>query len=399
MTRSIRFSSIILWLSGTGLLLACSASSGSDALGDTSAAGGEGALANQASGGDTTPDGNSTLVSVGGSGGIGVSSMDSGGSTPIGGSDAPASGGTAPGTSSSAGGSSSIDGADSGGSDGTQQGIGGGPTSAGGWANGAGTGGAETSTGGAETSTGGAETSTGGAETSTGGAAGGPGQGLSLYYVRHAETLANVLEDPSQMTLEDGDTFTELGMRQVEALTNYFQGSGLDFDAILVSPAWRAQKTVEPYLVASGQTGEIWLELTECCGEAPTGGPLPTEPSFYEYWEATIEGENLAFRDDARANWRIDTYEEGLFMVMAARDAFLEEFSNSGLTVLISGHAVSGSILMGLLAGEDMTQGEDEFIMNNRLFMKNTGIQHLEQDPTTGLFEMVDTNLNSPPSE
>lgn len=86
-------------------------------------------------------------------------------------------------------------------------------------------------------------------------------------------------------------------------------------------------------------------------------------------------------------------------MVMAARDAFLEEFSNSGLTVLISGHAVSGSILMGLLAGEDMTQGEDEFIMNNRLFMKNTGIQHLEQDPTTGLFEMVDTNLNSPPSE
>ncbi|MFC1642548.1 histidine phosphatase family protein, partial [Myxococcota bacterium] len=219
------------------------------------------------------------------------------------------------------------------------------------------------------------------------------------YYIRHAETVANVLEDPSQTTLEDLDTFTELGTRQVEAMTTFLLASGIAPDAVLVSPTWRSQNTIAPYLARAGLTGEIWLELSECCAEDPTGGPLPTEPTFYEYYEASLEAENLAFRDDARANWQNDTYEDGLFMVMTARDALLERFGNSGKSIIISGHAVAGSILIGLLLGEDMTAGEDEFIMENRLFMMNTGMHHLEQDPDTGLFQVVDTNINDPVSE
>ena len=45
-----------------------------------------------------------------------------------------------------------------------------------------------------------------------------------------------------------------------------------------------------------------------------------------------------------------------------------------------------------------MLSGEDDFITEHRLFMMNTGIQHLEQNPTTGEFDIVDTNINDPES-
>lgn len=339
------------------------------------------------SGGEPSSGGSDPLpTTTGGTTGIGGGGQgfaSGGGVSSTGGLGAP----TGTGTASTSGGSG-MTGGNGGSTGGVSTVASGGPSSDGGASGG------QAATGGTEPTGGTATGAAGGA-----GTGGGPGQGLSLYYVRHAETLANVLEDPSQMTLEDADTFTELGVRQVEAVTEYLLGSDLEFSAVIVSPALRAQKTIEPYLVATGLTGEIWLELTECCDDEPTGAPLPTEPTFYQFWEATAEGENLVFRDEARENWQIDTYEQGLFMVMTARDLLLERFGNTGQTVLISGHAVAGSILMGLLAGEDMSQGEDDFIMENRLFMMNTGIQHLEQDPETGLFEVVDTNINDPLSE
>lgn len=229
------------------------------------------------------------------------------------------------------------------------------------------------------------------------GAEPGPDRGMTLYYVRHAETLANVTEDYSSLSYEEMDNFTPLGERQVSALTDYLLSTGLEPDAVLVSPTTRTQRTIAPFLVAANLTGVIWPELAECCDQTPTGGPLPTEPEFYEYFEISLESNNLEFREDgARALWKTDSYEAGLFMIMTARDSFLEQFSQSGSTVLLSGHAVAGSILMGLLLGEDMSEGPQDFQMRERLFMMNTGIQVLSQDPETGEFELLDTNVNSP---
>ncbi len=278
---------------------------------------------------------------------------------------------------------------------------------------GAGTGGVVTPTGGAGTGggvvapTGGAGTGgviapTGGAGTggevgTTGGTATEP-RGMTLYYVRHAETVANALDDHSPST-EDADTLTDLGQRQISALTTYLQESGVAPDAVLVSPAPRSQHTIEPFLVSTGLVGVIWPELWECCGGEPTGAPLPTEPLRYDFFTITVEAQNLALREgDPGTFWQIDPYEQGLYMVMQARDLLLAGYGQSGKTVLISGHAISGTLLIGLLRGLDMSGGIEQ-TGPNAIYMMNTGVQLLTQDPATGLFELEGSNVNRPATE
>lgn len=278
---------------------------------------------------------------------------------------------------------------------------------------GAGTGGVSTPTGGAATGglatagTAGSQASTGGAATGgagtggevspTGGAVTDP-RGMTLYYVRHAETVANAADDHSP-SAEDADTLTELGQRQVSELTAYLLDNGVVPDAVLVSPALRSQHTIEPFLVSAGLVGVVWPELWECCGTDPTGAPLPTEPARYDFFTVSVEAQNMGLRaDDPGTFWQIDTYEQGLFMVMQARDLLLAGYGQSGKTVLISGHAVSGSVLIGLLRGLDLTAGIEQ-TGPNAIYMMNTGVQLLVQDPATGIFELEGSNVNHPATE
>ena len=222
--------------------------------------------------------------------------------------------------------------------------------------------------------------------------------GLTLYYIRHAEVVGNTL-DPADITWESMEEFSTLGQQQVNDLTNFLLGMDVVPDVILTSPTWRAQKTIEPYLVATGLTGVIWMELDECPDAEPTGGPLPTEPTYYEYFEASIEASNVVFRDpEATLYWDNQTYEDGLFMAMTARDELLRLYSQSGLTIFVTGHAVAGNLLLGLLRGFDMTGGID-YMSGDMLWMQNTGIQVLVQDPATGAFSLEASNLNDPVTE
>lgn len=338
-------------------------------------------------------------VSVGGSTNAAASSSTGGTSTSTAASTGnfTSSGGTAPGsdspTSSSGGSSASSDG-------GTTNSTKTTPAATGGVTNDSGTSGVNEAT--AASTTGGRSSSvtttvaaSGGSSTSnsTGGAT--AGNGLTLYYIRHAEVEANVL-DAEQITMDSMDTFTELGTRQIDAVTTYLKDMGVTPDAIIVSPTKRTQKTIEPYLVAKNLQGEIWMELTECCSEEPTGAALPTEPKYANYYKAAIEGQNLSFRDtDATKYWQNDTYEEGLFMVMTARDAILSRFGQSGKTIFVVGHAFAGATLIGLLRGDDVTKGAP-LSGPNGVYLINTGIMHLTQDPTTGLFNLEGRNINSP---
>jgi hypothetical protein len=83
---------------------------------------------------------------------------------------------------------------------------------------------------------------------------------------------------------------------------------------------------------------------------------------------------------------------------MTARDELLQLYSQSGLTIFITGHAVAGNILLGLLRGIDMTGGID-YMSGHMLWMQNTGIQVVVQDPATGLFSLEASNLNDPVGE
>jgi len=221
-----------------------------------------------------------------------------------------------------------------------------------------------------------------------------PGRGLTLYYVRHAEVLANV--SSGGLSYEQMDDFTELGTQQVEALTEYLLDAELSVDVILTSPTRRTQSTITPYLEAANMTAVMWPELAECCADDPTGAPLPTEPTYYDYFEIELESERIVLRDDgANQLFRTDTFEDGLFMVMLARDEFLRRYSQSGLTILVSGHAVAGALLLGLLRGYDMSQGLATS-GPSAIYMMNTGIQKLTEDPETGEFRLDGQNINQP---
>lgn len=225
--------------------------------------------------------------------------------------------------------------------------------------------------------------------------AGATGKGLTVYYVRHAEVVANTV-DAAQISAENADTLTALGERQVAALTTYLQGLGVTPDAVLVSPAPRAQKTIEPYLVAAGITGEIWIELNEIAGLPSTGAPLPSTPKYYTFYKATLAAQNLVFRDPSTtAFWQNDTYEAELLMVTTARNELLKRYGGSGKTIIVVGHAVAGAALIGLLRGNDLMNGVPT-TGSSAVYILNTGVMRLTQDAQTSTFKLDGKNINNP---
>jgi broad specificity phosphatase PhoE len=220
---------------------------------------------------------------------------------------------------------------------------------------------------------------------------------LTLYYIRHAEVVANTVE-PEEITYENSETLTERGLAQIDALSTYLQSMNITPDDILVSPTRRTQKTIEPYLLARHLQGQIWMNLAECCDKTPTGAALPTAPA-YEVYKAKLEAQNMTFVDPSETRyWSTDTYEEGLFMVQRAQQELLERFGQSGKTVFVVGHASAGLVLIGLLRGSDMRQGTKSTEMPP-VFLLNTGIMRLIQDPATGLFRLDGRNINNPKTD
>lgn len=224
---------------------------------------------------------------------------------------------------------------------------------------------------------------------------GGAGKGLTLYYVRHAEVVANTV-DAAQVSSENADTFTELGQRQVAALTTYLQGLAVVPDAVLVSPAPRSQNTIAPYLAAAGLTGEVWIELNEIADLPSTGAPLPSAPKYYSFYKATLTADNLAFRDpSATAFWQNDTYEAGLLMVTTAKNEIVKRYGGSGKTIIVVGHAVAGGALIGLLRGADLIDGIPK-TGSSAVYILNTGVMRLVQDAQSGVFKLDGKNINDP---
>lgn len=192
----------------------------------------------------------------------------------------------------------------------------------------------------------------GGANSASGGS--NVGRGLTLYYIRHAEVVANTLE-PSTITYENSETLTDLGVLQIAELTQYLLGMNLSPDAILVSPTRRTQKT--------------------------------------------IEAQNLTFRDpDATRYWQNDSYEAGLLMVHTAKDEILRQHGGSSKTIIVVGHASAGSVLINLLRGVDVSGGTGS-TSPGALYLMNTGIQRIVQEPTRGTFTLEERNLNRPRTE
>jgi len=191
---------------------------------------------------------------------------------------------------------------------------------------------------------------------------------MEIYFVRHAETLANV---SGVHTTKTDNTFTQRGEEQIKTLTR--QLKGLHFDAILVSPSSRALNTVLPYLQASGQTGVVWPELTECCWQSP-----PSSSDKGELIAAapiTLSQEQrsyFTFRDSAsHFNYRNGSYDDGVAQINHAVQLLKQRYFGMNKTILIVAHYHSGQVFISKLLGVPRQELPS---------LKNGELLHLHQD-------------------
>lgn len=172
--------------------------------------------------------------------------------------------------------------------------------------------------------------------------------GLDIYFVRHAETMANA---SGVNTSGNSNMFSEKGNEQVGALTREL--NAMRFDAILVSPAERAINTILPYLKESGQKGIIWPELTECCWQknrdTQVAGRLVTSSALRLNNEQVTY---FSFRDsDSTLSYANNSYADGVAQVRHAEELLKQHYFGSGKTILIVAHYHSGQVLMADLLG------------------------------------------------
>ncbi|MBN1268054.1 MAG: histidine phosphatase family protein [Kiritimatiellae bacterium] len=173
-------------------------------------------------------------------------------------------------------------------------------------------------------------------------------RGLEVYLVRHAETMGNVTGNYSE---ENQCTFSPRGLQQIRDLPAKI--GDLRFDHILVSPAWRTQQTILPYLQATGQRGELCPEVEEAdCGirgdELPAGEP-PRGPPM----QIVPEGAACFFVPEVASarHYAPRHRADGLTIMKRGADLIRTRFGGKDQRILVVTHSCTGSRLMELLLG------------------------------------------------
>jgi len=161
----------------------------------------------------------------------------------------------------------------------------------------------------------------------------------TLYFVRHAETVANATNIYTEETM---NKFSETGIKQIERLKLLLEE--LEFDAIIVSPIWRARFTIYSFLKSRGQTAELWPELAECCWQIDK----QSKENVALKMGAIIDPEDeivFKLRDSLSTRFYdvSGSFAEGIAQVDRGVKLFKEKFSGSGKTILMVAHYYSGN--------------------------------------------------------
>ena len=173
---------------------------------------------------------------------------------------------------------------------------------------------------------------------------------LDVYFVRHAETVANVTADYSE---KNQRTFTEKGKDQIKRLTEGLKQ--YKFDEIFVSPKYRTMRTIEPYLQEQGITAELWPELAECCYQRDQN-VKPTHISLEDGARINImpdEKEWFSFRDKAEKGsyYDVRNYADGIMHLEKSVELIKERFGGTGKTILLVSHSLAGGRIIEMLLG------------------------------------------------
>jgi broad specificity phosphatase PhoE len=189
---------------------------------------------------------------------------------------------------------------------------------------------------------------------STAATATGESRGWDIYFVRHAETVANKTGDYSG---DNARRFTPEGEAAILDLINKL--APYHFDHIIVSPLFRTRATILPYLQHNGLKAEIWPELAECCWQQDKGAPVPE--TIRQGEEIVLEPEHVpffTFRDENATRYIDDrSYAEGLAQIKRSYELLKERYSGSGESVLIIGHSLAGIRLLDEIIGEQQYTG------------------------------------------
>lgn len=200
---------------------------------------------------------------------------------------------------------------------------------------------------------------------------------LDVYIVRHAETLANVTKE---YTAFNQRHFTRKGEQQITALTRALAPHR--FDAVIVSPAYRVLRTVQPYLAATGTRAEIWPELDECCWQAdrandrtPPGFPILLEEDQRSVF-VLREGAPVIAPGDER-------FEDSLRRIRWVAAELWRRWGGTDARILVATHYLTGAQLINALA---------DSVSEGRIRLENAKIAHLRE--VDGRFTIIGINLD-----
>lgn len=205
------------------------------------------------------------------------------------------------------------------------------------------------------------------------------GWALDVYLIRHAETMGNTTGDYSPVNQM---TFSPHGLEQVARIAEKLKD--YQFDCVLVSPTWRTQQTILPYLKSKGQKAEICPEVEEVdCGI--TGDIAPSESVPRGTAVEIVEGAEdlIACRDEvSKRRYAPTSKAEGVRQMELGVELVKQRFGGTDQRVLIVTHSCTGGRLIELFLG---------LKPSGRFSPKNATLSHLRQKED-GSFELVSLN-------
>ncbi|MCF8262498.1 MAG: phosphoglycerate mutase family protein [Melioribacteraceae bacterium] len=202
--------------------------------------------------------------------------------------------------------------------------------------------------------------------------------GTELYFVRHAESVANATGISSE---ENNRSFSERGKKQIDSLNILIENK--IFDLIVTSPKWRAQNTILPFLKISNQKAEIWPEFAECCWQDDRSESNMSKIPIGEEFEIS-DPEYLSARD-AESIFEYstsDSYSNGINQIRKGVELLRNKYFNKGMKILIVGHSYSGANLLKILLNKDL---------DSELKLKNAKLNFL-REKNENEFELVYQN-------
>jgi len=188
---------------------------------------------------------------------------------------------------------------------------------------------------------------------------------LKVYLLRHAETMANTTGNYSK---KNQTSFSPQGLKQIKNIVNKFKN--YHFDHIFVSPTYRTQHTILPYLRSQKIVGEIWPEIDERC--------LPIDDNTLPSMTIS-KGEKIKLSDKKYLKIRnlLSSYRyrpndaTQIFAQFIKAKNMIQEYSGKKGSLLLVSHKCTGGKLLEMLL---------DLNPKGRFALNNCAINILEKD-------------------